>query len=158
MRRILWLPVALILALAAAAPASAAAPNIFVFVDEGTGEAPCDGFTVVQEFRVTIRVKEWLDDSGDLIRVVANFRWEATVTNSETGFSIRDNASWTDFFDAASGEFAQAGLIWNLNVPGEGIVLLDAGQIIFHPDGTVTVHGPHQFFESGLDLLCAALS
>jgi len=158
MRRILWLPAALVLALVVAAPASAAAPNVFVVVDEGRNEVACDGFTVVQEFRATIRVKEWLDDSGDLIRVIANVRWEGTLTNSETGFSIRDNASWTDFFDVASGDFAQAGLIWSLNVPGEGIVLLDAGQIIFHPDGSVTIHGPHQFFESGLELLCAALA
>jgi hypothetical protein len=44
-------------------------------------------------------------------------------------------------------------------MPSGGIILLDAGAIVHDPDGNISLEGgKHQYIDSQVDQLCAALS
>ncbi len=47
----------------------------------------------------------------------------------------------------------QVGLLYNIHVPGQGLVAHDVGSITFFPDGSVDFNGPHDVFENGFEPL-----
>jgi hypothetical protein len=60
--------------------------------------------------------------------------------------------------DARGAERDRRSAIFRIRVPGEGIVVQDTGLIIFFPDGTVEIHGPHEQFVAGDAPICDNLS
>ena len=78
-------------------------------------------------------------------------------TDSANGVALRENDHWVDFFDVA-GFDRQVGL--PLHIQGGGVVIRDAGYIVFAPDGSVTlVRGSHPFIEgdpTAIAAYCAA--
>jgi hypothetical protein len=63
--------------------------------------------------------------------------------------------------DSASGaEVSGTGLSYHVTVPGEGVVLLDAGRLEFNEAGEIVfVAGPHQVhLEEDKERLCEALA
>jgi hypothetical protein len=61
------------------------------------------------------------------------------------------------FAEDLEGSWTNTGLLYHLNIPGVGAVLIDAGRIIRDADGNVLfVAGNHQLI-LGDDVLCAAL-
>jgi hypothetical protein len=60
--------------------------------------------------------------------------------------------------DLATGVQAVTGIKFRWTTPGEGVVILDARQISFNADGSVIfIRGPHDTFEPGAGVFCAAL-
>ena len=86
------------------------------------------------------------------------------ITNP-AGMTFADPGDWTDFIDFAGTPdddsddvFRSAGSIYRIHLPGSGIVVHDSGLIIFYPDGTVVVHGPHDVYYADSDApICNAL-
>lgn len=127
-------------------------------VPEPCNEGLPSEFHIIQSFTVKWRETLFFDNAGNPVRAQGHVMFSGTLTNSVTGTIITDAPdpqNWV--YDFRDGTYAIHGLAWSINVPGEGIVLLDAGNIIFYPDGSVVVHGPHQVYEGGLAVLCAAL-
>jgi hypothetical protein len=61
--------------------------------------------------------------------------------------------------DLSTDQTTVDGVFAKVNVPGQGIVLQDAGDIVFAPNGDVLREGGHhQFQNAELAQLCAALS
>jgi len=143
-----------------AAPVAAAAPLVTTDVVTDSFAFDCGGYDAVDAFTFTVRDKIFFDDEGTPIRVVGAFHWEGTLTNSASGFSIKDNASYAYDVDLTSGTVRTHGLFYSWNVPGQGIVTIDAGAVTFEPDGSVSfAAGPHDVLDGdAVALACAAVS
>jgi hypothetical protein len=144
--------------IAALAPVRAEQPVIVEFQVPFSGlVAHCDGFDVLEESVVSVRQITFFAD-GSRTRRQIHATHRGTLINSVTGFTVTDAPdAHTFFIDYSSGERAIRGLFFSVEVPGEGHIILEAGQLVFETDGSVTLNGPHQFFEGGLPFVCAAL-
>jgi hypothetical protein len=60
-------------------------------------------------------------------REVWKYLFRDTYTNLLTGFSFVDFASYTIVFDYETGLADHRGVFWRIQVPGEGMVILDVG-------------------------------
>jgi hypothetical protein len=117
----------------------------------------CGDFDVIENSVATIRTITWLDDAGHRVRRMVLFKYIGTFTNSVTGKSVTDSPDpQVGIEDYVNGGLTVHGLGFHIMLPGQGTTLIDAGTIIFEPDGTVTAHGPHPLLDS-LEPLCAAL-
>jgi hypothetical protein len=66
------------------------------------------------------------------VRSQLHFRYDGTFTNSAKGKSFSDRPDpQLNVYDYETETLAVKGLIVSINVPGQGVVLLDAGTIIF---------------------------
>ena len=142
-----FLGVALALLLAFAQPAAAVPPEIERLTLELSGvSVVCDGFNVNFEATVGLTLKFFFNRDGDLIGVHAKSHWRGTSSNSVTGASITDNADFTEFFDLEAGGQTTVGLLFRWIVPGQGVVYLDVGRLIFDASlNVVFAAGQHDF-------------
>lgn len=141
------------------AVAKAAAPSQFTqsFPVTFTDTTTC-GFPIVTSLQVTLVGRVYFDRQGNPV--------SATVENSNigtdtgNGVTLSENDHWVDFFDLASGTDKQAGL--EFQIRGGGVVVRDAGYIVFAPDGSISVaHGPHPVIEgdpAAIAAYCAGFS
>jgi hypothetical protein len=92
---------------------------------------------------------------------------EGTVTNPLTGTTLRVTDWYTELGtpptspDEGQGLFTDRGLVTHVVAPGGGVVLIDAGRLVWrYPDGLVfEANGNHQLkIEGDLSELCAALA
>ena len=106
------------------------------------------------------------DTAGNLTkRVTRVTSLTGTFTNASTGKSLEESGHFTithEYLipgDLSTDQTTFDGLFAVVLVPGSGIVLQDAGTIVFAPNGDVLKEGGrHQYQESDLAELCAALS
>jgi hypothetical protein len=119
---------------------------------------------------------EWTDDwtcPGTEIAIVAdgsdNVReWDgrfmdhamAVATLTANGKAVTDNASATYVFDDAGGRLMIAGTLYNIQVPGEGVLLLDAGVVVYDTETGQLVReaGPRMQLHGDVSGLCAYLA
>jgi hypothetical protein len=138
--------------LAIAATAAAAAPpekltffSSFSFVDATT----CPGITIVQSNEERDTIIEFSPTRLHLQR-------RGTATLEANGKTLTSNFSAMIFEDV--GEVKVVGTVYNIQVPGAGSLLLDAGRVVIdlstNPP-TFTVAGPHQQFSGDVAGLCA---
>src|SRR6266540_109255 len=144
--RKLFAGLALILALATGATALAARPSVETFESTITDNllGSCNGFDIIENADTPVR-----------IQIYATYR--GTMTNSVTGKTVADGPDARTYVDDLNGTLAIHGLVFSINIPGEGVAVLDVGNVIFHPDGSVTVDGKHQVVAEGIGALCGAL-
>lgn len=110
--------------------------------------------------------KTFYDRNGNPVRSQLHFTYTGTLTNSRTGQSFSDRPDPQLYvFDFEDQTLTVTGLIFSINVPGEGVVALDAGKIVFDSANNFEIifqSGPHhllsQGYEINLEQLCAALS
>lgn len=140
-----------------------AAPRFveFVFPREGVFliEGECD-FPLLVEEHGFMRIREYYDSAGNLTMVkIDGPGAKTTFTNVETGFSVSSPVSPQTILIDPDRETV-VGLPFRLNVPGSGIVALDAGRVIFTADGEVIIHGPHEVLQNGFpnDEVCAGFA
>ena len=146
--------------LLATATAVIAAPPVFsTFDGQGTDEYDCGDFSIVDEWTVHVRYRDFYDNQGNYIRTAASVAFTDHWRNPDSGEEI--NASTQHMqqeWDAAGASLH--GLAYHVVVPGVGNVLIDAGYI-YETTGNPpvrTFHGNHQFYEQGdLSALCAVL-
>jgi hypothetical protein len=93
------------------------------------------------------------DQDGNFVKAIVHFNYDATI--SANGITLVERDTWTATF-YADGTSRDVGLTVHIQGPG-GIVVRDAGQIVFNADGTVNyIRGPHEQF-SGVSF-CPALT
>jgi hypothetical protein len=121
------------------------------FDDTGSFAFDCPNADLTETFTFHDTSIFTFSADGALIRVDDHVSFSGVITNNDTGATYRDPGHALNRFDVETGVFTQAGLVYNITIPGQGVVALDAGVISFDPFGNVTIHGPHEVF-NGLDL------
>jgi hypothetical protein len=150
---------AAVASLAVAAPASAFPPKTERFSDSGTSLwASCEGFDIVVNFEFTATITEFYDQDGDLVRVRGWSRGTGELVNTVTGKTETGSSPSMFIDDFRTETTSLVGLQFHNNVPGQGIVALDAGRIVIDwaTDEVILEAGPHPGFE-GIDW-CAMLA
>ncbi len=161
-----------VLALLTTTPAFAAKPVVTdtfedTITDEvlatcGTGDA---AFDIIENAVVTGIEKTFYDRDGTPVRSQLHFTYAGTLTNVRTGESFSDRPDPQLYvFDFEDETLTVTGLIFSINVPGEGVVALDAGKIVFDTANNFEIifqSGPHHLitdgFEYDVEQVCAAL-
>jgi hypothetical protein len=133
--------------LALAVPAGAQPPARQTVTDSGTfviAECPA-GYDVVIAWNNTIRMTTFYDAAGEVVRVVSHVDGNGTISNSVTGYTLEGSSPTTETTwmrpqnpGLDSGDKVIVGLYFKNTVPGEGIVLLDAGRVVFDAAGNPT--------------------
>jgi hypothetical protein len=153
-RRVHWvLGFALVVMLAMASRALAAPPETTRDTFSGTAPfAECEGFDIIVNFTVTVQDTRFFDSSGALVRQQIRTRGTGELVNTVTGKTETGSSPNMIIYDYRAGTFTAVGLTSHNNVPGEGIVALEAGKIVFPgfdefgaPIGEpIFVAGPHE--------------
>jgi hypothetical protein len=160
--RALHLAAALAASLALAAPAAADTRDVFHFADPFDGSAECDGFDIAWEGHDRGTVTNFFRD-GVPYRQVGHIHAIETDVNLSTGKSVVVRTDITVVGDLTpEGDLAAHSVSGRFNIgtlPGEGIVIHDAGMLQVDDEGLVAVlHGIHDVFDEGDGAFCDALS
>jgi hypothetical protein len=151
---------AMVLPLAfAATPALAGPPTSEVTVeDHVTSDGPGDlcGFEITYTDNGTFKVTTFYDRAGNPVKEILSNRGPFTETASANGKTLKTNYPTVFITSLPSGAYVQLGLRAAFHAPGTGVVLLDAGSIVFSPSGDVVFEaGQHQILDGDVDAFCA---
>jgi hypothetical protein len=134
-------------AAAAATPTKDTFFASFSFEDQTT----CPGITIVQS-------NEERDTILDLSPTSVLIQRHGIATLTANGKSLPSNFSAMIFLDPTTTIVKVVGTVYNVQIPGGGNVLLDAGDIVMDvsTDPPTVVHegGPHQQFSGDVAALC----
>ena len=139
-------------------PASAKAPLKEVFVDEGWFTLPdigCTGFTLIEVMdSEAITVTTFFNKAGDPVKVATRANFFGTITNTATGDTFRDHASFTETIDVPKGTTTVNGISYHYIVGGQGQVYAEIGhKIMVTATGEVIFQGGQADLASDPDLL-----
>ena len=149
---------AFLLALVPVTAAHAATPIHFTFTisDSFTDTTSCS-FPVTVTFTTNHVGNAFFDAQGNFQRAIVEDN--SVGTDSANGITLRETDKFVDFF-SSTGYLKEVGL--PIHVQDGGVVIRDAGYLLFNPDGSVAViHGPHPQLEgdpAAIAAYCAALS
>ena len=149
---------AFLLALVPVTAAQAATPIHFTFTDSGsfTDTTSCS-FPITVTFQANHVGTAFFDAQGNFQSAI--IETDGVGTDSANGITLRETDHYVDFFNIA-GYDKQVGL--PIHIQDGGVVIRDAGYLLFNPDGSVAViHGPHPQLEgdpAAIAAYCAALS
>jgi hypothetical protein len=143
---------------ASVSAAQAAAPSQFRQSFPFTPTDATCSFPVVVNLQVTLVGRVYFDSQGN--PVSATIENSNVGTDTANGVTLSENDHWVDHVDFATGSDKQTGI--PIQIRDGGVVVRDAGYIVFAPDGSITVvHGPHSFIEgdpAAIATYCAAFS
>jgi hypothetical protein len=122
--------------------------------------AECGEFEVLTDFVVDGHSTNFFDSAGNPDYARVHLRFVDFYYNSETGEGFTEHEHSNTLLDLPSGEeVTSSGVSYRVTVPGEGVVLLEAGRLEFNEaGGIVFVAGPHQVLSQDTDKLCEALA
>ncbi|HEX8508259.1 MAG TPA: hypothetical protein VF635_02000 [Propionibacteriaceae bacterium] len=105
----------------------------------------CDGFDLILNYGADVRLTEYFNADGDLVRARAIGRGTGTFYNSVTLEANTGSSPSIYFDDFVAGTNTIVGRRHHNNLPGQGNVALDAGRIVFDMEtGEVLFSaGPH---------------
>jgi hypothetical protein len=155
--------VVLAVPLSLAASAAAAPPEVFpISVDEETfvDEGLC-GFPLTVNSRFVERHIHFLDAEGNIVREYSAIHSTATLTNEATGKTVIEREAYTVSVDEVAGEVTFTGLPLRFLTPALGLIVRDAGLLIFSEAGILVIHGPHPFVtdnEATVAAVCGVLA
>ena len=158
----LWLLLTALLALAPLGSALAAKPEIRTFevpVEDavaGTCGTGNDAFDVVSNTIISVRETTFYDKDGNVDRLQVHLMFHGTLTNSSTGKTVTDQPDPINVF-IEDGVEREVGLIWHIVVPGEGVLVIEAGVRIKAEGEETIIHGPHPVLEGGFEVICQVL-
>ncbi len=119
---------------------------------------PCS-FPVNEAFEVQGLEIDRFDRAGNFVAATIHLSAEASFTNMDTGYSVRDTDHWTVFVNGSTGSVTLVGLSFHVHVAGKGILVLSAGRMVIDADGQITfLAGPHDQITTNGQALCTALS
>ena len=162
-RRLLFVPLTVLISLILVTSVFAAQPDMVTFqVDDTFFAGSCDGFDVIEHVEGTVKVSTHFDQDGTFAMEIVRFSLRHTYTNSVTGASLSSPDVGIDKLtvnDDGSGTVAVIGIVGRITVPGEGLVFAHLGRIVFdfNTGEVVLVAGPHEDFNELLPILCSAL-
>jgi len=156
MRRFLALwAVALGAVLFGASTASAATPAKDVFFDSFSFEDTwtCPGVTIVQS---NVERDTVIEFSSTRLRIQRH----GVATLTANGKTLTSNFSASIWIDLDLEQTKVTGTVYDIQVPGKGHVLLDAGNVVFDDSTGAVVHlaGPHQQLTGDVGDLCNYLA
>ena len=126
------------------------------FSDSFTDTTTCS-FPVALAFTVTHVGNLFFDAQGNFRRLTAETN--VVGTNSAKGITLREADHFVDTFYPTDYN-KETGL--PIHIQDGGLVIRDAGYLLFNPDGSVAViHGPHPLLEgdpAAIAAYCAAFS
>ena len=152
---VLVLVVALLATGAAAAWANP--PVKVVFFDSFTFDDTwtCPGITITQHNEERDTIVEFSPTKLQIQRL-------GVATLTANGKTLTSNFSAKIFLDPTTTEVKVVGTVYNVQVPGRGNMLLDAGNIVIDvstdPPTIVHIGGPHQQFSGDVAELCGYLA
>ena len=122
--------------------------------------AECGEFDVLTDFVVDGQSTIFFDSDGNPDYARVHLRFVDFYSNSETGEGFSEHEHSNTLLDLPSGEeVTSSGVSYRVTVPGEGVVLLEAGRLEFNEAGEIVfVAGPHQVLSQDTDKLCEALA
>jgi hypothetical protein len=147
----------MVAALIVSATATASRPEItrFSFDDHYVDTQTCPGIPIDTHLEGRVSVKVF---SATRVQVHQQLVFKGTAN----GKSFTDNESYTEFANPITGVSKFAGTTINIQIPGYGRLLVDAGTLTidFSTDPWTVVHegGKHPLFHDGYGALCAYLS
>jgi hypothetical protein len=154
-----------LMAIGGSVPASADAPPKEVFTDEGWFTLPdvsCDGFTLTETMdSEAITVTTFFDEAGDPIKIATRANFFGKITNTASGHTFRDHASFTETMNAAEGTTTVSGISYHYIVGGVGQVYAEVGhKVSVTETGEVIFQGGQDDLASDPDLfsLCDAMT
>lgn len=134
---------------------AAATPFHFKFTSPDSFTDDSCGFPVDVNVQDSGVVTVFFDAQGN--PQSATVETNTVGTNSANGITLRVTGHYVDFFNFSTGYDKETGL--PIHVQDGGVVIRDAGYLLFNPDGSVAViHGPHPQLEGDIAGYCAALS
>jgi hypothetical protein len=146
-------------------PAYAKAPQKEVFVDEGwftLPDIPCGSFTLTEVLdSESIQVTTFFNKAGDPVKVATRANFFGTITNTSTGETFPDHASFTETVNTSAGTTTVNGVSYHYVVGGQGQVFAEIGhKISVTASGEVTFQGGQDDLASDPDLatLCVGLA
>jgi hypothetical protein len=91
--------------------------------------------------------------------VEADVQVRGTSEWTGPGGTATEHWAWNGILDPEAATFTQNGNVWNLHMSAGGAILHDKGQIVFDDNtgDAITIKGPHEVWEYGLDALCDAI-
>ena len=139
-------------------PASAKAPLKEVFTDEGWFTLPditCDGFTLTETMdSEAITVTTFFNEAGNPIKIATRANFFGTITNTVSGRTFRDHASFTETMNVPEGATTVNGISYHYIVGGKGQVYAEVGhKISVSETGEVLFQGGQNDLASDPDLL-----
>ena len=153
MRALLTVAITALAALALTASASADPPGkdrwfaSFSFEDDWT----CPGTTIVQS-------NEERDTFTELSPTSTLFQRHGVATLAANGKTLTSNFSAMIIQDPTTPVVKVVGTVYNIQVPGGGRLLLDAGNVVMDvstdPPTVLHLGGPHQQFSGDVAALC----
>jgi hypothetical protein len=151
--------------LALAGSASAAKPTVSTKQFEGTelvancGDFGYD-FDVLTDYVLDLQIITFYDSAGNADYQRVQYTVHDFYYNSVTGEGFAETESGHSLVDLPSeDEVTAQGLSYRVTVPGGGVVLLQAGRLVFDEAGNVVFEaGPHQVLSGDTDKLCEALA
>ena len=149
----------------AMASSAAAYPPTSEELPTATGDdllVECGTFDIRDDFVLEGTATTFYDSNGEPVRIRFHFTAVDRFYNSDTGKEYTaTTANTIDFVDLQSGQLDAMGLEYHLTVPGVGVVILDAGKLIFDAQGNVVFEsGQHQILgsETDTDKFCQVLA
>jgi hypothetical protein len=138
--------------LALAAPASAVEPTVETFHFEGTEPfVSCEGFDIIVNFNVDFVVRTFYDNTGEPVRIQLQAQGEGELVNTVTGATNTGSSPSMTIVDVEAGTETTVGLVFHNNLPGEGIVALQAGRVTVDENGNVLFSAGPQPGMEGID-------
>ena len=111
----------------------AAGPDVFsVPVDDTSSFEACD-FPVENHTTGAIRIDDFFDEQGNLVREVANYNLKITYTNSLTGESVTSRSAGPDILQVNpdnSANLMSIGLLARIVLPGQGLLAVQTGRLV----------------------------
>ena len=136
-------------------------PTIESFDDVQTPQpmANCGDFRIIVEGIGSNRLTTHFDRDGAPVRVVFHGIYNGSMTNSVSGKVLMDSPSVVSTtIDLVAGTRTTVGAVWTVTVPGEGVILVEAGRLVFDGNGPpVFIAGPHLPPPETIATLCRAL-
>ena len=146
---------AFLLVLLQVTAAQAATPGHFNFTEtiSITDTTSCS-FPITVSGQVRIAGTAFFDAQGNFQNAIIDNN--SVGTDSANGITLTETDHFVDFINSA-GYDKEVGT--PIHIQDGGIVIRDAGYILFNPDGSVAfIRGPHPQLEGDTAAVCAALS
>jgi hypothetical protein len=142
-------------------PALAAAPHQqrFDFAYDSEPFASCGDFEMLADGAGTTHLTTYFDRSGTPSRVTLHGVYSGLLTNPLNGNTLVDAPSVPFVtLDLETGQQTSIGTYWNVTLPGVGVVVIEAGRLVFDGAGPpVFIAGPHLPPPETIARLCDAL-
>lgn len=139
-------------------PASAKAPLKEIFTDEGWFTLPdigCNGFTLTEVMdSEAITMTTFFNKTGDPMKIATRANFFGTITNTTSGHTFRDHASFTETINVPKGTTTVNGISYHYILGRQGQVFAEVGhKISVSATGEVTFQGGQADLASDPDLL-----